>query len=395
MTLRIQMITQYRVERSEPENVLKPTPVKIICVVGARPNFMKVAPILRALQATARFEPLLLHTGQHYDYQMSQVFFDELGLPPPDIYLGVGSASHALQTAQIMVAFEGVLRAHQPDLLLVVGDVNSTLACALVAAKSGVKIAHVEAGLRSFNRRMPEEINRILTDALSDLLFVTEQSAVENLHREGVEHGRIHFVGNVMVDTLHWHLEAAHSLNTLRDFGVDPQGYALLTLHRPANVDDDRVLERLLAACLELSRSLPVVFPLHPRTRRQIENAGLDPLLQSAKTMVLCPPLGYLQFLHLMAHARMVLTDSGGVQEESTVLGVPCLTLREETERPVTVTEGTNVIVGSDSERIRVEAERILRGQGRAGRIPEKWDGRAAERIAAILVDVFSPVAHS
>ncbi|MCB1821428.1 MAG: UDP-N-acetylglucosamine 2-epimerase (non-hydrolyzing) [Candidatus Competibacteraceae bacterium] len=367
------------------------TSAKILCVVGARPNFMKIAPIMAALRQTPGLEARLVHTGQHYDVEMNQRFFEQLGIPNPDIDLEVGSASHAVQTAEIMKRFEPVMDAEQPAAVLVVGDVNSTIACALVAAKKGVRIVHVEAGLRSFDRTMPEEINRVLTDQISDLLFTTEREALTNLTREGVDPTRVQFVGNVMIDTLRSCLPRAvppeQALAGASDpaaFLNGPNGYGILTLHRPSNVDDPVVLERLLKVLGEISAELPLAFPVHPRTRSIIDKAGLGALLDSPHFYCL-PPQGYLEMLGLMQGARLALTDSGGVQEETTALGIPCLTLRENTERPVTVTEGTNTIVGADPERIRQAARDVLTSGGKAGRIPEYWDGRAAERIAAKL----------
>lgn len=365
---------------------------KILCVVGARPNFMKIAPIMAALRRTM-LDARLVHTGQHYDVAMNQRFFEQLGIPNPDMDLEVGSASHAVQTAEIMKRFEPVVDAEQPVAVLVVGDVNSTIACALVAAKKGVKVVHVEAGLRSFDRTMPEEINRVLTDQLSDLLFTTEREALDNLTREGIDPDRVCFVGNVMIDTLRACLPRAvpptQTLAAAPDPAVflnNPNGYGILTLHRPSNVDDPAVLERLLRALSEISLDLPLVFPVHPRTRNMIDKAGFSAMLDSPRFCCL-PPQGYLEMLGLMQGARLALTDSGGIQEETTALGVPCLTLRENTERPVTVTEGTNTIVGPDPERIRRAAHEVLTQGGKAGRIPEHWDGRAAERIATVLAN--------
>lgn len=368
----------------------------ILCVVGARPNFMKIAPIMSALRAApAVLRARLLHTGQHYDAAMKTAFFDQLGIPQPDIDLEVGSASHAVQTAEIMKRFEPVLDAERPCAVLVVGDVNSTIACALVAAKKEVPVVHVEAGLRSFDRTMPEEINRVLTDQISDLLFTTERDAHRNLAREGIEEGRIHFVGNVMIDTLLSHLP--HATPPERTFAVaeDPQifarsapGFALVTLHRPSNVDQPVVLERLLRTLRRVSEELPIVFPVHPRTRARVEAAGLSALLRTPRILQLAP-LGYLETLGVMAKARVVLTDSGGIQEETTALGVPCLTLRENTERPITVEQGTNTVVGSEPSRIETAVQELLSGGGKAGRIPELWDGKAAQRIKAILLDRF------
>lgn len=355
---------------------------------------MKIAPISRALRAHGGFEPILLHTGQHYDHEMSQAFFEDLGIPAPDVYLGIGSASHAVQTAQVMIAFEQVLVARKPDVVLVVGDINSTLACALTAAKLQVPVVHVEAGLRSYNRSMPEEINRVVVDALSDLLFTTEASATQNLLREGIPDTRIHFVGNVMIDTLLANLPRARDIDVLSRFGVQPRKYALLTLHRPSNVDDKETLTTLLSVVAKISAEIPVIFPLHPRTRQRMVESGISLPLSSEQRFQTSGPLGYLSFLSLMSQARFVLTDSGGIQEETTALGIPCLTLREETERPITVTHGTNQIVGVDPVRIRQEARRILEGQGKDGRIPEKWDGHAAERIVSALWHVFGTEQH-
>ncbi|HRF43129.1 MAG TPA: UDP-N-acetylglucosamine 2-epimerase (non-hydrolyzing) [Candidatus Competibacteraceae bacterium] len=369
------------------------TTPKILCVVGARPNFMKIAPIMAALHQTVSLNARLVHTGQHYDVEMNQRFFEQLGIPNPDMDLEVGSASHAVQTAEIMKRFEPVVDAEQPAAVLVVGDVNSTIACALVAAKKGVKVIHVEAGLRSFDRAMPEEINRVLTDQISDLLFTTEREALTNLTREGIDPAKIQFAGNVMIDTLRSCLpRAVSSKQTLAGaldpavFLGNPNGYGILTLHRPSNVDDPVILERLLKVLSEISSDLPLVFPIHPRTRAMIDKAGLSAMLGSPRFCCL-PPLGYLEMLGLMQGARMALTDSGGVQEETTALGVPCLTLRENTERPVTVIEGTNTIVGADPERIRSAAQEVLASGGKAGRIPEYWDGHAAERIAEKLAE--------
>ncbi len=367
--------------------------MKILSVVGARPNFMKIAPIVREL--LRRGVPhRLVHTGQHYDAAMSGDFFRDLAIPPPEISLGVGSGTHAEQTAHVMLALEAHLLAERPDVVLVVGDVNSTVAAALTAAKLGIAIAHVEAGLRSFDRSMPEEINRLVTDALADLLFVTEPSGVENLCREGVAQERIHLVGNVMIDTLLAHLPRARALDTPGRLGLVPGGYALVTLHRPSNVDDAEVFAGILGALGQLARRVPVIFPVHPRTRKRVEAIGAagifrepaGPLPPGATGLWWLPPSGYLEFLALQAAAALVLTDSGGVQEETTALGVPCLTLRANTERPVTVGEGTNIIVGVDPSRIVEAATTILEGRRRPGRVPALWDGHAAERIVAILL---------
>jgi len=363
----------------------------IMCVVGARPNFMKIAPVMRALKASNVLSPFLLHTGQHYDSAMKHAFFDQLDIPEPDVDLEVGSASHAVQTAEIMLRFEPVLDEISPAAVLVVGDVNSTIACSLVAAKKGVPVIHVEAGLRSYDRDMPEEVNRVLTDQISDLLFVTESDAVANLQREGIDAGRVHFVGNVMIDTLRHQLDSSippqQTLADVDGMGVLTEGgYALLTLHRPSNVDDKDILSRLLEAIRRVSSKLPVVFPVHPRTRGRIEEAGLTGLLDG-EAIVTLSPLGYKEMLGLMANARMVLTDSGGIQEETTALGVPCITLRENTERPITVEQGTNTIVGTEPETILAAVNDTLESGGKAGKVPEKWDGRAAERIISVIED--------
>ncbi len=359
--------------------------MKILNVVGARPNLMKIAPLVAEMQRHSEIEQTLLHTGQHYDDKMSQVFFDELGIPRPDIYLGVGSGSHAEQTARVMLAFDKVLLAERPDVIVVVGDVNSTLACAITAAKLGTPVAHVEAGLRSFDRTMPEEINRIVTDALSDFLFTTSRDADENLIREGVAAEKIFFVGNVMIDTLLQHRARAAQLRTSARFGLEPGHYALLTLHRPSNVDVPQVFSGIFAALAIIQRDVPILFPAHPRTVKRMAEFGFDEQLRATPDLRIVEPLGYLEFLDLMMHAQLVLTDSGGIQEETTILGVPCLTLRENTERPVTLIEGTNTLVGADPARIVAEARRILAGETRIGRVPELWDGRAAERIVAVL----------
>jgi len=351
---------------------------------------MKIAPVLRAMQGAAPPLPVrLVHTGQHYDPEMNSQYFNALGIPDPDINLEVGSASHAVQTAEIMRRFEPVLEHEQPAAVLVVGDVNSTLACALVAVKKGVAVIHVEAGLRSFDRSMPEEINRLLTDQISDLLFITERSARENLLREGVAEARIHFVGNVMIDTLRYSLkDAVPAAQTLRQYGAPAEwgqrGYAVLTLHRPSNVDDPATLRAVLGAIREVSRRLPVAFAVHPRTRAKIEQHGLGPVLEGQSILSL-PALGYLEMLGLTQVARLVLTDSGGIQEETTALGVPCVTLRENTERPITVEQGTNTVVGSSPTRILTAIDDILRTGGKAGRVPELWDGRASQRIVSVL----------
>ncbi len=364
----------------------------VMCIVGARPNFMKIAPILRALAAHLPALPaLLVHTGQHYDASMSDKLFADLRLPRPDINLEVGSGSHAVQTAEVMKRFEPALDLHKPSCVLVVGDVNSTLACALVAVKKGVPVVHVEAGLRSYDRKMPEEINRVLTDQVADRLYTTELSALANLTREGIAENRVCFVGNVMIDSLLSNRELARpAAATLHEHRLDaqlvqgPRGYGVVTLHRPSNVDEPEVLRSLLAVLAEIATQLPLVFTLHPRTRSNIDRFGLAGLLDPT-CMALLPPQGYLEMVGLMQGATLVLTDSGGLQEETTALGVPCLTMRENTERPITVEQGTNTMVGRDVNAIRLGVADILAGRGKRGRVPELWDGHAAERIAADL----------
>jgi UDP-N-acetylglucosamine 2-epimerase (non-hydrolysing) len=339
---------------------------------------MKVAPILAQLRGRA--EQILVHTGQHYDAKMSDVFFQDLGMPAPDVHLGVGSGTHAQQTAKVMTEIEPVLLREKPDVVVVAGDVNSTLAVALVASKLGQRIAHVESGLRSRDWSMPEEINRVLTDRLSDLLFTPSRDGDENLAAEGIPKERVHFVGNVMIDSLRTALPRARESRIHERLELRRGEYALATLHRPANVDDPQALSRVLSALAEVAAQLPVVFPMHPRTRARMQSF-------SAPGLKIVEPLGYLDFLALTAEARLVMTDSGGIQEETTALSVPCLTLRENTERPVTITDGTNQLVGTDPVRIIPAVRAILSGASRKGRMPELWDGRAAERIARILVE--------
>ncbi len=359
--------------------------MRIIHIVGTRPNLIKIAPLMEAYADAPGIEPILVHTGQHYDDNMSDLFFRQLGIPEPDLNLGVGSGSHAVQTAEIIKAFEPVARERDPSAVVVVGDVNSTIACGLVAAKLGIPLAHVEAGLRSFDRTMPEEINRVLTDAISDLLFCTEQSGVENLRREGVAEERIHLVGNLMIDTLLRHRARAAQSPILDDLGLATGRYAVLTLHRPSNVDDPETLGGIWDALEALQRDMPLVFPAHPRTRRRMAEFGLSPRIDALENLQVLEPLGYLDFLQLMACARLVLTDSGGIQEETTVLEVPCLTLRENTERPVTVEAGGNQVVGSDPGRILAAYRKIVDGKAGSGETPPLWDGRAAGRIVEIL----------
>jgi len=365
---------------------------KIFIVAGARPNFVKVAPIMRAMAESPSLRPILVHTGQHYDHNMSQSFFDELNIPRPDVFLEVGSGSHAAQTAAVMIAFEKAVLELKPDLVLVVGDVNSTLACSLVSAKLMIPVAHVEAGLRSFDRSMPEEINRVLTDSISSFLFVTEPSGRDNLLREGVAEDNIFFVGNVMIDTLAENARRVRNGEAVRPLGDFSGDYAALTLHRPSNVDDPATFSRIISALEATAAEAPVFFPAHPRTVNNIRRFGLDDHFAAwdgastpAGKIFIMEPLGYLEFLSLTMNAKIVLTDSGGIQEETTWLGVPCATIRENTERPVTVDVGTNILVGSDAGKISAAAAAALRGDWKKGSIPELWDGHAAPRIVSKL----------
>ncbi len=370
---------------------------KLICVVGARPNFMKIAPVMEAFSnykasdSSEIFNVKLVHTGQHYDDNMKAQFFTQLGIPEPDIDLGVGGGSHAVQTADVMKRFEPVMDDFQPDAIIVVGDVNSTIACALVSVKKQVPVIHIEAGLRSYDRYMPEEINRVLTDQISDRLYITERSAEANLAREGIDTDRVCFVGNVMIDTLKKNAQKAVSFSeTLKSYYVPAEiisqvqdsNYSLVTMHRPSNVDEPIVLERLLTAITKTSQTIPVIFPVHPRTSSKIKEFKLDKYLQNDQVITL-PPLGYMQLVGLMKSAKLVITDSGGIQEETTALGVPCITIRENTERPITVEQGTNTIVGTNSELIQETFEEIINSGGKSGCEPEYWDGHAAERIVA------------
>ncbi|HXG02817.1 MAG TPA: UDP-N-acetylglucosamine 2-epimerase (non-hydrolyzing) [Candidatus Binatia bacterium] len=358
-------------------------PLKVMTVVGARPNFVKVAPLLAEMRLYPELEPRLVHTGQHYDLAMSAAFFRDLDIPDPDVNLEVGSGPAVVQTAEIMARLAPVVAAERPDLMVVVGDVTSTLAAALVAAKTPVPLAHVEAGLRSFDRTMPEEINRILTDAVADYCFTTEPSADENLLREGVPAERIHPVGNVMIDTLFRYRERAARSRILHTLALEPRRFAVLTLHRPSNVDGPVALTRSLGAIAAVRRDVPVVFPVHPRTRAHLKSVPVGAL----DALHVIEPLSYLDFVHLMANAACVLTDSGGVQEETTALGIPCLTLRPNTERPITVTQGTNRLVGTDRDRIADAWAEVRAGRWPTGRLPELWDGKAAARIVRILAE--------
>jgi len=348
---------------------------------------MKIAPLMDAYQSYPNIEPLLIHTGQHYNEKMSELFFQELGIPKPNINLQVGSASHAVQTAEIIKAFEPIVLEHKPDVVIVVGDVNSTIACGLVAVKVGVKLAHVEAGLRSFDRTMPEEINRILTDTISDLLFCTEQSGVDNLKKEGVPDQKIHLVGNVMIDTLLKNRAKAEKSSILDQLNLKGNKYAVLTLHRPSNVDDLMSLKTIFNALDTIQKDMPIIFPIHPRTQKQLLSSALGDQAKKMPGLKLLDPIGYLDFLKLLSSATVVLTDSGGIQEETTILKIPCLTLRDNTERPVTVEYGSNQIVGVCTDRILTAYHKVTYGDTLDYQVPPWWDGRAAERIGEILVN--------
>ncbi len=369
---------------------MKPQRPLLYLVAGARPNFMKIAPIVRALQASGALAFKIIHTGQHYDREMNDVFFEELGIPQPDVFMAAGGGSHAAQTARIMVGFEELCTTERPHAVLVVGDVNSTLACSIVAKKLNIRVAHVEAGLRSFDMGMPEEINRLVTDSISDWFFVTEPSAVQHLRREGKSDEAIHYVGHVMVDNVLYQADKLSRGGAPDDaeaaaFKAAQQEkggrYGVVTLHRPSNVDDPDTFARIAGALRQIAAELPLVFPVHPRTRSNIDKFGID----LGPNVTLAGPQAYMAFLNLWKDAAVVLTDSGGLQEETTALGVPCITIRENTERPVTVEEGSNVLAGTDPATIVAEAHRVLRGQGKQGRRPQLWDGKAAERIVAIL----------
>jgi UDP-N-acetylglucosamine 2-epimerase (non-hydrolysing) len=370
-------------------------PLKIINVVGARPNFMKIAPIINAMKKRKEIEYLLVHTGQHYDQKMSKSFFDDLGLPKPDLDLGVGSGTHAQQTAGIMVEFEKILVKEKPDLVLVVGDVNSTMACTITAKKLNIKVGHVEAGLRSRDMTMPEEINRLCTDVLCDYLFTTDHFADENLANEGVAEDKVFFTGNVMIDTLLSHKEQASQLGTWQKFGLQQKDYIAMTMHRPGNVDDCEVLKGILEVLKDISKDIALLFPMHPRTAKMIHSFGLDKYFRSIEKaegkvssgLWSTGPLGYLEFLNLNMNSKMVLTDSGGLQEETTVLGVPCVTMRPNTERPITCELGTNIIVGNTPVKIKKAVNEILKNEQQNGIIPPKWDGKAGQRIVDILIE--------
>lgn len=359
---------------------------KVISVVGARPNFMKVAPVHKAFKNySSEIEHLICHTGQHYDEKMSKVFFDELELPKPDFYLGVGSASHAEQTAKVMIEFEKVLIKEKPDMIIVFGDVNSTVACSLTAIKLGIKVSHVEAGLRSFDRTMPEEINRLLTDQISDYLFVTEESGIKNLENEGISNEKVFLTGNVMIDSLVYYLPKADQSDILQCHGLKENSYVLVTLHRPSNVDSKEYLRELIDLLNEISKERKLIFPIHPRTKNNMKTFKLDGLLGS--NVILTDPVGYIDFLCLTKNSELIITDSGGIQEESTYLKVQCLTVRNNTERPVTVQMGTNQLIGTDLKRVQLAALDILCGNKKSGTVPPLWDGHASDRIAEIVAD--------
>ncbi len=379
--------------------------MNVIQVVGARPNFMKVAPLHRAIKNLAGWTSKIVHTGQHFDAKMSDIFFTQLELPKPDFFLGIGGGSHTEVTAKIMLAFEKIVESEKPDLIIVVGDVTSTLACTLVAIKMGIPLAHVEAGLRSGDRSMPEEINRILTDSVANYLFVTEQSGLDHLKREGVPDEKVFFTGNVMIDSLVRYQEKAKSSTILEELGLqasNPENrrevsrlyetdYIVMTMHRPANVDTESGLKAILELIELSSAKTKVVFPIHPRTRSNMAKFGLEDTLTQNKNLILTEPLGYLEFIQLMTHAKAILTDSGGIQEETTYLGIPCLTFRDSTERPITVTMGTNQLLADLNPKITFAAlEEILAGHHKKGQIPPLWDGHAAERIAENLFNLFS-----
>ncbi len=360
--------------------------LKIIHIVGARPNFVKIASIIRACKEQPSIESILVHTGQHYSENMSKTFFESLEIPFPDVNLEVGSGTHARQTAEIMKRFEPIVLENKPDAVLVVGDVNSTIACALVAVKLGVKVVHVEAGLRSFDRTMPEEINRVLTDAISDILFVTESSGIENLKHEGIDDSKVHFVGNVMIDTLERNRDKAAVSGILSDLNLKPKDYGVVTLHRPGNVDQHEAFARIIDGLVEIQKDTKVVFPIHPRTVENLKSNGLMKKIEQLPNIVMVEPLGYIDFLKLMSESKLVVTDSGGIQEETTILGIPCLTVRENTERPVTITEGTNILVGTSTDGI-IKGYREVMQKVFSHTRPKLWDGKASERIVGILLE--------
>ncbi len=361
---------------------------KVISVVGARPNYMKVAPIHRAFQKYSdKVQHLICHTGQHYDVNMSKIFFEELELPQPDFYLGVGSGSHAEQTAKIMIEFEKVLLKEKPDLVIVVGDVNSTIACSLVAVKLGIKVAHIEAGLRSFDRTMPEEINRLLTDQIADYLFVTEKSGIENLKNEGIKDEKIFFVGNTMIDSLVNYLPKIERSTIIEELNLNPREYIVVTLHRPSNVDEPKNLEKIFDQFKKIADKYKIVFPIHPRTRKTLQSSSADYVHPN---ILLVEPVGYISFIKLVKNSLIVLTDSGGIQEETTYLKIPCLTLRKNTERPITAEIGTNKLIGTEYQKIAEECFNTINNPPKNSQIPPLWDGKASERITAKIVELLN-----
>jgi UDP-N-acetylglucosamine 2-epimerase (non-hydrolysing) len=362
--------------------------IKLLSVVGARPNFIKIAPLHKAFRGYPEVKHLICHTGQHFDEKMSKVFFEELEMPEPDFYLGISGGSHAVQTAGIMVEFEKILLAEKPDLVIVPGDVNSTMACSIVASKAGIPVAHIESGLRSFDRRMPEEVNRVITDHIADYLFVSEKSGIINLDNEGIASDKIFFVGNIMIDSLIQYLPVIEKSEILRSLDLNSGQYILATFHRPSNVDDKDNLKGIFTFLGEIAKMKKVVFPVHPRTRNNLKGISFSP--EQNKDLIMTDPLGYTDFLKLVKNAALVITDSGGIQEETTFLGVQCITVRENTERPVTVDAGTNQLIGTDLEKVKAHTLRVLGGELKKGSIPELWDGRTAERVAGIIVKFFS-----
>ena len=356
---------------------------KIFIIAGARPNFMKIAPLIAEFMKN-KLDVKIIHTGQHYDYNMSKIFFDDLGIPEPDIHLDIGSASDTVQTARIMIEFEKVLLSEQPLLVIVVGDVNSTIACALVAKKLNIKIAHIEAGLRSFDQLMPEEINRILTDQISDYLFTTEKSAEVNLKREGVDSDHIHFVGNIMIDTLIKNISKANNLETFKKYNLEKDNYSLITIHRQQNVDNEKNLRKIVEILNYMQEKITLFFPIHPRTKKNLIKYDLIDKLDK-ENIILAEPIGYLEFLNIMSNASLILTDSGGIQEEASYLKIPILTLRENTERPITIEKGTNILIGTDIEKLKINLNKILTKKYKKGEDIDKWDGKTAERIVKIL----------
>ncbi len=362
--------------------------MKLINVVGARPNFMKIAPLMSELNSHKDIETILLHTGQHYDEKMSNLFFEELGIPKPNINLGIGSNSQAKQVASIMEKFDDVTDSIKPDAILVVGDVNSTMACSLVAVKKGIKIIHLEAGLRSFDRTMPEEINRIVTDSIADLLFVPSRDAIDNLKKEGIDESKIFLVGNIMIDTLFHFMDKIDNSKILNDYNLGNKGFGLVTLHRPSNVDDPVILENIIKSLVDISNDIRLIFPIHPRTRKNIQTFGLTHLLNS-NNLILTEPLGYLDFQKLMVNSKFVITDSGGVQEETTALKIPCITMRENTERPITAIEGTNEVIGRNTYKMKELANDAINGIWKDSIIPQYWDGKTAKRVVKTIKSHF------